>query len=191
MNYFLLFFILSCSTGVIKIRSTPSDAQVTVIKSDDHHELLGATPFEGERKTLFSPNSTNTFIRISKPGFLPKEVLLSGPGSSEVTELTVSLEEQGKDQRGGGAVDLERFSKLMLKSLGLIHSKKYEESHRVLDLLILGYPTVSAAYDLKGNVFYLQQNYPKALENYQHALALNSENRESAAMVEKLKTILK
>ncbi len=192
-KYFLILLLLSCSSGVVKINSSPVGAQISVLKGDNEFTSIGVTPFEGERSGLFSSGSSTSMIIVSKEGFQSKEIVFTGPASVQNSDLNLTLAKatDSKSSSSSAPVDIERYSKLILKSSRLIHSKKFEEAQVVLDQLIINYPMTSAPYDLKANVYYLQHNYPKALENYQKSVSINPENRESSMMVEKVKTILK
>lgn len=188
-----MFLSLSCSYGVVKINSFPREAQVSILKGNGELNSIGATPYEGPRNSLFSSGSSSSYLRISKDGYQTKELLVTGPESSQNVDLLISLAKDSETKSANipTPLDIERYSKLLLKSNRLIQSKKFDEAQIVLDQLILNYPSTSAPYDLKANVYYLQHNYSKAIENYQQSVSINPENRESSLMIEKIKTLLK
>ncbi|MCB0361663.1 MAG: tetratricopeptide repeat protein, partial [Bdellovibrionales bacterium] len=50
-------------------------------------------------------------------------------------------------------------------------------------------PNVAASYEMQGGIFYIQNDYPRALDAYQKALRLNPENVDSFNMKKYLESL--
>ncbi|MBU8891240.1 MAG: tetratricopeptide repeat protein [Bacteroidales bacterium] len=73
----------------------------------------------------------------------------------------------------------------------LISSKEYEQAVAKLNNLLKENPNEGSWLILRGNVFYLQQKFAKALNDYRKAIKSSPENKILASKIEMIKEILK
>ena len=73
----------------------------------------------------------------------------------------------------------------------LTYNKEYDKAIDLLAKLIKEKPNDSNWLVLRGNIFYLQQKFAKALNDYSKALKSDPENKILASKIEMIKEILK
>ena len=80
------------------------------------------------------------------------------------------------------------FDEGELNTLGyeLLHSHKFREAIRILQLNVEAYPQSSNAYDSLGEAYMDEGSKPQAIVNYQKSLQLNPKNRNAIGMLRKL-----
>ena len=184
------FLAVSCSSqSVVKLKSVPEGASVTVSSQDGSVKSLGKTPLELSSNELGGGRFSS--INLSKEGHKDHHIVLGKDRGNENYDIVVKLTAEAENPKlVDSRARQEKLAKLLLKAHSLTSSKKYSEAEDVLGSLVLDYPHISAGYDLLGNVAYLQKDLKKALNHYQRSLELNPENVETRQMVSRLQNMM-
>lgn len=184
----LLFFVFSvlslaaCSTSpAIKLRSFPEGAQVSAVESDGGTRPLGKTPMESD--------ASMESLLIEKEGYEPVRIFV-GRMNSQHYEYSVKLTPKAEDPK---LTDMksryERLAKSIARANNLINTKRFSEAESLLGNLTNDYPNVSVAYDLLGNISYLQRDYRRAINHYQRSIEINPENTETKQVLNRLRSM--
>jgi tetratricopeptide (TPR) repeat protein len=191
LGLFIFFTLLySCSTSSrVSIKTFPESADVAMIDRNGEVRTVGKTPLTVPPDYL-SSGRVSSFL-VTKEGYKDHQVVLGRDRSSESYDITINLQVEAEDLKSKDSIERqEKLSKLLLEGHNLTNAKRFTEAERVLTGLTLDYPSISAGYDLLGNVYYLQKDLKNALKNYERSLELNPENLKTRLMVEKLKGML-
>jgi TolA-binding protein len=191
----ILFLMLlsSCSSpSVIKIISTPEDAQVSIVNDNGTTTVIGKTPFNSNQAEVYRNEKLYSQVKISKDNFQSQEILLmkSPTGSEATINVQLKSEEVSKNHDDQLAVQ-EKIANSIAHANGLIQSKQYAEAESLMLHFIELYPSISVGYDYLGNLNYIQRRFAKALKYYNKALSLNPQNTERHTIVEKIKNLVK
>jgi tetratricopeptide (TPR) repeat protein len=178
------------STSVIKVNSTPSDAEVTILENGTS-KVIGKTPLVSNENDIYSGANRYSQIRIKKEGHLEKEVILlkSTFGSETIISVELKKDEQNQNM-GEKTAGQEKVANTIARANGLIQSKQYVEAEVVLTNFVEEFPQISVGYDYLGNVSYLQNKYTRALKFYKRAIDLNPNNPERKRIVERIQRLL-
>lgn len=189
----LLVFMVSCSSpSLIRVISTPEDAQVSVVDTNGTAVVIGKTPLASNESDVYKGNNRYSQLRISKDSYQSQEIVLMKSTNGSETTVNIQLQKDASTQNlGEQTANQEKVASAIARANGLIQSKQYVEAEAVLVNFVEQYPGISVSYDYLGNLNYMQKRYQKALKYYNKALSLNPQNAERRSIVEKLQNIVK
>lgn len=184
----LLYLLSSCTTySLVRVKTSPENSQISIRQSDGSLRVLGKGQIEMSSSEFFSMGSRMAKLEVSYENFKTQSLYIIQGKSAESYEIFVNLD---RDQENGKSAEtrsrMEKLGKLLAKASGAIYAKKYSEAETVLNILVSEFPAVSAVYDLRGNLYYLQKNIQSALQNYQRSYQINPENMETKGMIDRL-----
>ena len=179
--------LIGCSTATLVLNSSPEQAEVWV-GSGTNYVQIGNTPLTISKSELKNQLTDDGpyFFRFVAENHTPKEVILTNiPTQSEVF-VSITLEkkespwEERKDEVNAIIDDLfetQRLARVERYSDALEKIKRVQERH----------PSLSAAYELEGGIYFLQENFREAYDAYLKAYRLNPTNLESFNMTQYLR----
>lgn len=185
MRYgFLLCLFISgfAHAGTLSITSNPTESDVFVVDSKTgERSRLGTTPFEGPVSDVLerSSDGNSLFVELEKPGFEKYRVFLASFGKSDI-DFKINLE-VAKDMRM--VQDMDFLMSDLFDVQRMIRGQDFSSALEKLDLLKDRFPHFSILEELRGSVFYLTQEYTRALTAYRRAFALNAKNRDVYRMM--------
>lgn len=177
-------FILSLHYGHaknIEIITSPEEAEVFIINPSSGERLpIGATPYKGPIDIMKQKASgASAFvIEIAKPGFDSYRMLYSVLGSSDVS-IRVNLSVVNNIAL---VQDLDLLMADLFDVQRMVRTRDFTSALSKIELLEAKFPQYSILHELKGSVFYLTQEYARALAAYRRAFALNSKNADAYRM---------
>jgi hypothetical protein len=182
---FLTFLISSLATcafaSKIEIVTNPEEAEVFVINPENGERVtVGTTPYEGPLDLLSQKASgaTSFIIEIDKPGFDSYRLLYSVIASSDVT-LRVNLPLKNDIKL---TQDIDLLMSDLFDVQRLVRGRDYASALSKVELLEAKFPQYSILHEIKGSVFYLTQDFTRALASYRRAFSLNAKNRDAYRM---------
>jgi tetratricopeptide (TPR) repeat protein len=192
--YIIIFLstLVSCSTSVslVRIKTVPENAQIAVRTAEDEYKILGKGPLEISTQELYSLGSRMSLLQISKESYKSQSILIVQGRSPENYDLLVQLEKEVVDTKSDDVrARQEKLAKSLTHANNLLFLKRFNEAENLLKNIINDFPHISVAYDLLGNLYYLQKNMKSALLNYEKSFGINPENFETKRMIEKIKQI--
>ena len=132
---------------------------------------------------------------VTMAAWIPQVKAAYDPRKSNAETLSATIASSGIDAAAEPYHDLKaagaatyNFDEDELNALGyqFIHTKKFKEAIRVLQLNVEAYPQSSNVYDSLGEAYMDDGNKPCAIANYQKSLQLNPKNRGAVLMLQKL-----
>lgn len=186
MNWFKYCFIFLIVTSFslqarVQISSNPDDSSIYVVNPETSERFsVGTTPYEGSLQELLSrTGDDNTlFLHIEKTGFETYRLLLNSFGRSSLN-LNVNLE-VAKDIKI--VQDLDLLVNDLFDVQRMARGRDFSSALSKLDLLEERFPHYSVIHEMRGSIFYLQQEYTRSLSSYRRAFSLNAENRDAYRM---------
>lgn len=178
---FILLFSMKGFSGVISIKSNPSDCDVFQIDPiSGKKSALGKTPYKADLDTLKGESEDNATIQLSiyKPGFDSFNVTVPSLGNVDVN-LNANLEVQ-KDIKM--TQDLDMMVTDLFDVLRMMRIKDFPNASKKLFLLEKKFPHYSIIHEMKGTVSYLQKEFKQSLNYYRKAFGINPKNREAYKM---------
>ena len=191
----LIFCILaiasSCSSpSKLKINSVPEGATVSVKSSDGSHRVLGKTPLEVPIREALGSGRLNSLL-VSKEGYGDYGLMLARDATQENYDIQVLLQSKTEDPKVADSRERqEKLAKNLVQAHNLIAVKRFEEAKNLLNSIVQEFPHISVAYDLMGNLAYLQKDLRAARDYYERSLSINPENQDTRLMVDRLKGML-
>ena len=185
-----IWFNLGCSSGQIRITSSPSGADVSYAEDGGNKTSLGKTPLNIDAKILKNSTSEHIQIEVKKDGYKPEVVLVPTPLMPTEFSLSSQLQEVTLPKKCQDiSASLSQLAEGVAESQSFIAAKNFALAETTLLRLSNDYPSVSVVFGLLGNVYYLQKDLKRALEYYQKALSLNPDSVRTGQMVQKLKSL--
>lgn len=195
MKYLLLLnilpFLFSCSSySLIRIKTNPENAQISLRTSDGEMKVLGRGNIEMSSQQFFSLGSRMAKLEVTKENYKTQSLYVVQGKAAESYEIFVKLDREMEDARSSEIrTRMEKLGKLLAKASNAIHSRRYSEAEITLNNLASEYSSISVVYDLLGNLNYLQKNMKAALGYYQRSYEINPENIETKNMIDRLSRI--
>jgi tetratricopeptide (TPR) repeat protein len=178
---FFTTFIPQALASNIEIVTNPEEAEVFVINPENGERVtVGTTPYEGPLDLLGQKagGATSFVIEIDKPGFESYRLLYSIISSSDVT-LRVNLPLKSEIKL---TQDLDLLMSDLFDVQRMVRGKDYTSALAKIELLEAKFPQYSILHEIKGSVFYLTQDFTRALAAYRRAFSLNAKNRDAYRM---------
>jgi hypothetical protein len=188
MNYlkiiFLISFILfsmSSHARKIEIITNPEEAEVFVINPQNGERItIGSTPYSGPLEILSQKASGATafIIEIDKPGFESYRLLYSVMAKGDVN-LRVNLPLSNDIKL---TQDLDMLMSDLFDVQRMVRARDFSSALTKIEMLEAKFPQYSILHEIKGSIFYLTQDFTRALSSYRRAFALNAKNRDAYRM---------
>ena len=176
----LFNFLAFSSCGTVAIRSTPSDAEISLMqpgRSDP--KPLGKTPYEGKLGDLGSAaNSGPIVIQIKKPGFITQNLYVPNASGSRI-EFDTNL----KPVNPGSYEDMNKIVKLVLQAERQIMTKQMDEALKTAASIKAMNDNVSAAWEIEGAAHFVKGDLAKAKTAWLRSLEIDPENPDTAKML--------
>lgn len=180
-----LIFTLTISNTLwaskIEIFTNPEEAEVYVINPENGERVtVGTTPYEGPLDLLSqkASGSTSFVIEIAKPGFDSYRLLYSIISSGDVT-LRVNLPLKNEIKL---TQDLDLLMSDLFDVQRMVRARDFNSALTKIELLEAKFPQYSILHEMKGSIFYLTQDFTRALSSYRRAFSLNAKNRDAYRM---------
>jgi tetratricopeptide (TPR) repeat protein len=186
----------ACSTGHLRVASTPSDAQVVAILPGGQERALGKTPFDAPFSKVLDeckdPSSGGLCrLEVQKKGFTRESVYFGSSAFKTHLELNFTLvpatdwmdleKSEAFNQR------MNEVSHSTAKVQEWIFKRDYTSALDAAIQFSQRYPAIAVGWDLLGNVYYLKKMYPQAIEAYQKSIAINPANVDTNKILNVLK----
>lgn len=200
--FILMGFITSlfaCASGELVIVTTPPEADIRArVGSGLNYESIGKSPLRITGKELAGRLGGDgpMQIEVAKEGYDTKELIISeSPRSFDISfsiEL-ISKAEKSKEEDEVNKIKEREAINHTVDSLfeiqRLVKVGRLDEALVKIRSLQDAEPNVAASYEMQGGIFYIQNDYPRALDAYQKALRLNPENVDSFNMKKYLESL--
>jgi tetratricopeptide (TPR) repeat protein len=197
MRYLIITLFLSMGCSLtremkkkIKISSSPTEAEVSILMPSGDYEILGTTPYvlssEQIKKSL--PNQEIGILKISKSGFVSESLFLE-LGNNYSVSYRADLKSVDIWNNKEMEVSSVAANKLAVRIQSInqqVFSKRFNEALLETSKLIEQYPKAHVFYDMKGSILYLMGKKDEAINSYQKSLALNPDNNEAKLMLQKV-----
>jgi tetratricopeptide (TPR) repeat protein len=163
------------------MQSSPTKAEIYAARlGAEKPQLVGETPLTLSSADLNKKykGSGPMLIEYRKEGYQTQSTIVTDLGAFNLTislELPPSsgLEDQEK---------LNRLIDLVFESQRLARAGRFDASLEKLKQAETMAPQISAAFELEGGIYYLQKQYPKALDAYRTVAKLDPQNTEAIRM---------
>jgi tetratricopeptide (TPR) repeat protein len=187
---FGLSLLVGCTTAGVQVDSQPQGAEVYVQKYRSAPVKMGQTPVFIDQRNVGGNQAFQ--IKIHKSGFESQTVVVPAMALSTNVQIFAQLAEKAVNTSELRASEaFEAVARGIARAQSLIHKRKYVEAEQLLIQLSLQYKSVSVIYDLLGNVYYVQKNFPDALKAYQQSRKISPSNPETDRMIQKLQFVVK
>ncbi|MEC9281430.1 MAG: hypothetical protein VX642_01865 [Bdellovibrionota bacterium] len=178
----ILFFALGCSSTNIKVESAPGQANVYVQSVQNGERIkLGQTPMEISKDQLsqYSLEKGPLYLVMDKTGYSEHKILLSEVSGVEIEvrhnlKPTINLESEK---------EINDLVEDLFEVQRLIRVRDYDGALKMIDDLAKKAPLVGAIYELKGAIYYINEDYVKALEAYRNVLKTPTKSGEAKRMI--------
>ena len=197
--YLIMPLFVGCTTASLTVNSVPEKAQV-LIRPVGGGELvsMGETPLVLTRAQLKSngADSGPVLVEVQKENFISQKILITESDAVDMKldfALALSDKEQGLTGPGytlGDAQDLNSAIDRLFEVRKFINLESYGEALIHLRNIESKWPFLSAVYEMKGGVLFLQKKYRDALAAYGIALKYNPKSVSSANMASTLEAKL-
>ncbi len=194
----LFMTLTNCATGVLELTSQPSESEVFLVDSNGAKSTLGKTPVVTDSAKLFD-RADKGFVQISveKEGYASQAIIFPRTVMGSNHKINLNLKESDATRLAAEAPKLDQCQEISQDSMNKLSEgiasaqaailrKNYEVALVRIGDLISRHPSIAVLYDLQGNIYYLQNQYPKALKAYQTSLKLVPSNMETAIMARRL-----
>jgi hypothetical protein len=188
--YAIALALTACSTTATHVSTSPPNARVVVraVGSSEKKDV-GETPITLSSEQLRTVHKDHgpIVVELSKPGYQTQSVLVT-----EYSGLDLDIHQDLVPITGVGdsSVVNDAIDRLF-EAQRLAKLNRLEEAVAVLNDVEKLSPELSATYELRAGIRYLQKKYSEALEDYTRALQLNPKNAEARRMQEALQALLK
>ena len=184
-----LITMTACSTSTVNISTSPQKAKVFA-RAIGKGELkeIGETPLtlDAHQISKMQTHSGPVSIELQKTGYQTERILIT-----EFSHLDLTIHEDLHP--ASGLEDphiLNDTIDHLFEAQRLAKQKRFEDSLKELAMVSSTSPQISAVYEMRGGIFFIQKKYVEALDDYNHLVILNSKNTEARAMVDRLKSLL-
>lgn len=179
----LAFTIGLSSCGTVGIKSTPSDAEVSVMQPGrSDAKPLGKTPYEGKLSDLGSAaNNGPIVVQIKKPGYMTQSLFIPNASGSRI-EFDTNL----KPVNPGSFSDMNKIIKLVLQAEREIMTKQLDDALKTASSIKAMNDNIAMAWDIEGAVHFLKGDLSKAKVAWLRSLELDPENPETTKMLSKI-----
>lgn len=184
-----IILIYSCSSGTIKIKTTPENANIYLIDDNGMKSDIGKTPLTLQDNNVFK-NSKYAEILIEKENHRSHDLILSKSYLGGDINVNITLDKEINNIAKEDQQIKEKLATDLAKINRLIYSKQYIEAENLLISFTNEYPDVSVGYDYFGNLMYLKKDYAKALNYYNKTHNINSQSIERKKMIEKIQSLM-
>jgi tetratricopeptide (TPR) repeat protein len=190
----LVAFGLSACTQ-LRVRSEPPEADVSyLVPLTNEKKFLSRTPFEIPVRKLeeavHAPPSSGEFIMlvIEKKDYQPETVMVPvGVIGTTETTLAVRLKLQDKDSKTSVTEVLQH----MVNAQEFIHKAQLSRANLELEKALAIEAKNPWAYVMRGQIYFLQRDYARSLENYEKSLDLEPNNQSVISKITELRNLLK
>lgn len=170
--------LISC--GTVAIRSSPSDAEISLMqpgRSDP--KPLGKTPYEGKLGDLGSAaNSGPIVLQIKKPGYITQNLYVPNASGSRI-EFDTNL----KPVNPGSFADMNKIVKLVLQAEREIMMKQVDEALKTASNIKSINDNIAMAWEIEGAAYFVKGDLAKAKVSWLRSLEIDPENPETAKML--------
>ncbi len=195
----LLLFMCGCSTGRMVIESAPKQGQIFVRAAGQLNEQsLGQSPVSRDVSEIqdLAGGVDTIVVEVRKTGYFPKSVVVTDIDSLSDIKINLELSSiedflTGADPKMGESqrrvlLDLNEQRSRMTNHLidDLFEAQRLAQVGRVadslkkLDEIEKDNPNVASVYEIRGGVYFMQKDYPKALDAFRKAARSNPSNLE-------------
>jgi tetratricopeptide (TPR) repeat protein len=180
--FLIYLFCISCATGNIYIDTVPQGSPL-YIKSNSTNEfiLIGNSPLQvksAEIKDTYNLTGPIAF-KVTHDGFLQEYTYVTElPYNSDINILLTLKPEYDSEKN----LKLNKLMDQIFESQRLAKVGRYEEALKTLSTLQKDNPQLAVVYEMQGGIFYIQEQYNKALDAYEIAARLNPESLELLSM---------
>lgn len=183
---FLLFLLVACGHGKLEFQSFPGMVDVSVISSDGQIRKLGETPLQVDMEDI---NFDSGIVKVlfTKTGYRDDVIFLTKPALRSTVKISTNMQEANSAKEVISNQKLERLSSKIAEAQKYSYGKNFQRAENILVQIIQDYPDVSVPYDLLANVYYLTNEYGKALHYYEKANVLTPGNTQRDMLINKLR----
>lgn len=177
LTFFLSFEVFASN---IEINSNPDGADIYAISpTTGSKEKMGSTPFVGDMSSFFQKAGGDSFVlEVIKDGFDAYRILVPNLGKNDIVmNLNLQISADIKLVQ-----DLDFLMNDLFDVQRLARSKDFVSALEKLAMLEKKFPNYSVIHEMKGSIFYLQNEYTRSLSSYRRAFALNSQNQDAYRM---------
>lgn len=179
----------SCSSGELRVQSTPSEAKVTLLSSDGDSQDLGRSPISIDVKDI--KLKAPFFLDVSKEGFKSQSIFIPELKLNSQIKAQISLLDKSQELSNYSSSNLD--GNKIVREISLVHNhitkKEYSEAQNRLLMLTSQHSGISSLWSLLGNVYYLQRKWDSALEAYAKAFDLDPQATEVKSMMDRVKSL--
>lgn len=176
-----------CSTSRLQVTSTPPGADVSVFSGSRGAVVLGKTPMSLTRESVVGLFSESVQLTVARKGFEAVSLLVPATQVATQASFEVTLHETEADR---SCTDPQRSLNEVAQGIAqvqyMIFKKNYPDALTAASSLTTKFPHIAVAFDLLGNIHYLQKDLPHALEAYKRSAELDPSNPVTAKMIQKL-----
>ncbi|MES2964469.1 MAG: tetratricopeptide repeat protein [Bdellovibrionota bacterium] len=174
----------ACSTTATHVSAKVS---VRAVGSTEKKEV-GQTPLSITSDQLSGGRKDHgpVFVELTKSGYQPQTIMVTEYANIEldIHQDLVPITGMGDSRTINDAVnrlfEAQRLAKL----------NRLDEAITTLDAAEQLVPQLSATYEIRGGIRYLQKKYAESLDDYSKALQLDPKNSEAQRMQETLQNLL-
>ncbi|MBT4761193.1 MAG: hypothetical protein HOO06_05785 [Bdellovibrionaceae bacterium] len=186
----LLLSLLACTSASLTVNSVPEKARV-LIRPVGGGELIemGLTPtvVSNEKLKSAGADSGPIIVEVHKDDFLTESILITESSATDM-KLDFALQLVDDQQGQGPGKGLESSQSLnqaidrLFEVRKFIALESYNEALNRLNFIEQKWPYLSAVYELRAGIFFLQKKYKDALAAYSLAQKYNPNSVPIAQM---------
>lgn len=173
-----ILFLGLANAASLTIMSTPKKAQINIMKLNEGDSTnAGVTPFTMDQDQLTSNYSTGPtyIVEIAKEGFESKRYVLTSVKNTDINlEVTLNPVKKLDIMR-----DIDALINDLFQAQIHIRSQNFSDAEKILNEQSKKFPYVSVIPELKGSLYYLQNDFLKSLDNYNKAVSINPDNLDA------------
>ena len=191
----LFLFSLTCLTAchpTLSVKSEPAEAEVFIQPKGAEAKIsLGKTPLsipveEIQGKAKINPSSGDYVeLSITKKGFATERILVPPTRLGNMETIVVTKLKEGTDE----SLTANKLLNHLYTAQKFANQTQFERAQAELDKALELEPRFSKALSLRGSIYFIQKNYPEALNWFEKSLASDPGAEDSIKMISQIKKI--
>lgn len=184
----IILNLVACASGVIVIDTLPPAADIYIkAKTTEDFQLVGKAPYKVTLSEFIEKYKVDGSFGLEarSEGYLPHSALVTEVPQNADVNVFLNLKAEPKLGENKEAEETARLNLVMdqlFETQRLVKVGRYDDALSQLSRLQEKNPSLSAIFEMQGGVYYMQKDYPKALDSYEKAVRLNPSNLEVASM---------
>tara|TARA_B100000749_G_scaffold28537_1_gene20099 strand:- start:96298 stop:96909 length:612 start_codon:yes stop_codon:yes gene_type:complete len=189
----LSLVVLGCASSGVEVQTTPEPGDVYMYSSNGEKKNLGPAPVTIPVKDLKAIDGDLIHLGVEKEGFVKEQLYINkanfGVNASITVKMTPLANWNKVYQDDQANKYLAEVARLAAEIQSATVKRELGRAEQLAKTMVDQFPKLEVAWNLLGNIYYLQKRASDALNAYNKAVALNPSSVEAKNMINKLRGI--